>query len=99
MASLKRNPFAYLCVLSAFAVSCCCSFTGIGFRLKADIAHHKVAPDGMAAIAACASGGYTGDLRCVLGQPRVESSRNLAMSLVGALPKKRLYSLLNCEAL
>jgi hypothetical protein len=27
------------------------------------------------------------------------SCRNLAMSLVGAFPKKRLYSLLNCEAL
>ena len=30
---------------------------------------------------------------------RVESSRKPAMSLVGALPKKRLYSLLNYEAL
>jgi len=28
-----------------------------------------------------------------------ESLRNLAMSFVGAFPKKRLYSLLNCEAL
>ena len=27
------------------------------------------------------------------------SWRNLAMSLVGALPKKRLYSRLNCDAL
>ena len=29
----------------------------------------------------------------------LESLLNLAMSFVGALPKKRLYSLLNCEAL
>ena len=31
--------------------------------------------------------------------PPAKSLRNLAMSLVGALPKKRLYSLLNCDAL
>ncbi len=30
---------------------------------------------------------------------RVECSTNLAMSLVGARPKKRPYSRLNCEAL
>jgi hypothetical protein len=41
--------------------------------------------------------GATYDAKWV--RSRVKSSRNLAMSLVGALQKKQLYSLLNCEAL
>src|SRR5581483_243189 len=36
---------------------------------------------------------------CTCVPPEARCSRNPSMSLLGELPKKRLYSLLNCETL